>query len=51
MPMSRFIKMHRLPDEPQLAGIRPMVAGDVKAVTAALNAHLFANYKIHISYT
>lgn len=24
---------------------------DVKAVTIALNAHLFANYKVHISYT
>lgn len=49
--MSRFIKIHRLPEEPQLTGIRPMVESDVKAVTAALNAHLLANYKVHISYS
>ena len=49
--MSRFVKMHRLPDEPTLAGIRKMEEKDVKAVTIALNAHLFANYKVHISYT
>ena len=28
-----------------------MEASDVPAVTAALNAHLFANYKVHISFT
>lgn len=31
-PMSRFVKLHRLPDEPGLQGIRPMVASDVPAV-------------------
>ena len=35
--MSRFVKMHRLPDEPTLLGIRQMEVKDVKAVTAALN--------------
>lgn len=49
--MSRFVKMHRLPDEVTLAGLRTMRADDVPAVTAALNSHLFANYKVHISYT
>ena len=50
-PMSRFIKLHRLPDEPQLPGIRPMVESDIKAVTEALNGHLIANYKVHITYS
>jgi hypothetical protein len=35
--MSRFIKMHRLADEPILPGIREMGKGDVPAVTIALN--------------
>lgn len=49
--MSRFVKLHRLPDEPCLPGIKQMEPADVPAVTAALNAHLFANYKVHISFT
>jgi glycylpeptide N-tetradecanoyltransferase len=36
-PMSRFIKMHRLADEPILPGIREMIKSDVPAVTIALN--------------
>jgi len=28
-----------------------MKESDVRAVTVALNAHLFANYKVHISFT
>lgn len=50
-PMSRFVKLHRLPDETGLAGIRIMEIADVPAVTVALNAHLFACYKVHISFT
>jgi glycylpeptide N-tetradecanoyltransferase len=38
--MSRAIKVAKLPDAPQLAGFRPMVAADVPACCALLNAHL-----------
>lgn len=50
-PMSRFVKMHRVADETILPGIREMTKADVPAVTVALNQHLFANYKVHISFT
>ena len=51
VPMSRFVKMHRLANDSIIPNIRPMELRDVPAVTEALNAHLFANYKLHISYT
>lgn len=50
-PMSRFVKLHRLPDELTFDQLKPMKQSDVPAVTSALNAHLFANYKVHISFT
>jgi hypothetical protein len=49
--MSRFVKMHRLLDEPALPGIRKMLSSDVPAVAVAINAHLFNCYKVHISFT
>ncbi len=40
--------MHRLPEENQITGMRPMQAWDVPEVTTLLNNHLAQNYKVHI---
>jgi glycylpeptide N-tetradecanoyltransferase len=46
--LSAFIKMHRLPEENQIVGMRPMQAWDVPEVTTLLNKHLSEHYKVHI---
>jgi len=46
--MPSFIKMHRLPDSPQIEGMRQMKERDVKEVTELLNNHLRESYKVHI---
>lgn len=48
--MPAFIKIHRLPEVPQIEGMRPMQQRDVKEVTALLGKHLRANYKVHIMF-
>jgi len=48
--MSNFVKSHRLPEKPQLDGIREMQKCDIPAVTKLLNDHLMANYKVHIVF-
>ena len=40
MTMSRLIKLLKLPVQPQLVGIRPMVPDDIPQVCALLNAYL-----------
>jgi glycylpeptide N-tetradecanoyltransferase len=45
MTMARTLKLYRLPSSTATPGLRPMVAADVPAVTALLNAYL-ARYKL-----
>lgn len=49
--MANFIKQHRLPTETRTEGLKPVQKTDVPKVTAALNAHLRANYKVHIEFS
>ena len=43
--------MHKLPKEPESEGLKKMTEADVYKVTEALNAHLTANYKVHITFS
>lgn len=49
--LSAFIKMHRLPEETNLTGLRPITAADLPAVSKLLNSHLKENYKVHVSFS
>lgn len=49
--MAAFVKQHRLPEEPLLRGIRPLVDTDVPAVAKLLNSHLSNCYKVHMDFT
>lgn len=49
--MARFVSQHRLPTETETPGLRDMNEGDVTKVCAALNKHLYENYKVHITYS
>lgn len=49
--MAAFVKQHRLPEEPLLRGIRPLVDTDVPAVAKLLNNHLSSCYKVHMDFT
>ena len=49
--MTQFTKLHRLPAAPQLKGMRQMVPKDIPAVCKLLNDHLYATYKVHITFT
>lgn len=49
--MAKFVKMHRLPAEPETPGIRDMTDADVKKVAFALNKHLYESYKVHITFS
>lgn len=40
MTMARTIKLYKLPEAPATAGLRPMEARDVSAVTLLLNDYL-----------
>ena len=45
--LAKMIKEHRLPDRPQLAGLREFRVDDVDQVITKLNAYLRQNFKIH----
>jgi glycylpeptide N-tetradecanoyltransferase len=49
-PMSRFVKIHKLPEETSIEGLRPMKESDVDQVHALLNKHL-SQYALHIQFT
>ena len=51
LTLAKFVKSHRLPQEPGTPGLRLMGDADVPAVTSALNQHLTSNYKVHIEFT
>ena len=49
--MALFIKVHKLPKETATEGLRQMNDNDVPKVTKAINAHLRAYHKVHITFT
>ena len=49
--MALFIKVHKLPKETATEGLRQMNENDVPKVTKAINAHLRAYHKVHITFT
>ena len=49
--MAKFVRKHKLLDEPFTPGLRPMVDSDVPKVAYALNKHLTENYAVHIEFS
>ena len=50
MPMARYVKLLKLPSEPEIKGLRPMGKGDVQAVHELLNEYL-TKYELHLKFT
>ncbi len=50
MTMARTIKLYKLPESPQIPGIRPMVEKDVAAVTRLINEYL-SKFSLHQHFT
>jgi glycylpeptide N-tetradecanoyltransferase len=50
MPMSRYVKMHKVPEDTDIVGIRKMEAKDVPIVHKKLNDFL-KQFKLHIQFT
>jgi hypothetical protein len=50
MPMSRYVKMHKVQEDTDIVGIRKMEAKDVPIVHKKLNAFL-NQFKLHIQFT
>lgn len=50
MPLSRYVKIHKLPAKTDIPSLRPMEQKDVKAVHELLNTHL-QKFKLHIQFT
>jgi len=50
MTMARTIKLYKVPDKPQLSGIRPMVPDDCKRVTELLTGYL-KKFPLHPEFT
>jgi len=48
-PMSRFVKLYKLPAETSIVGLRPMEKKDVPVVTKKLNTFL-QQFKMHIQF-
>ena len=48
-PMARFIKIHKVPAETSIVGLRPMEKKDVPVVTKKLNEYL-KQFKFHIIF-
>lgn len=51
VPLSRHIRMHKLPENPKIAGIRPMKAKDIDGVRDLLNNDLKTHTKIHFHWS
>ena len=50
MPLSRYVKLHKLPAEGSIPNLRPMEQKDVKAVHVLLNNYL-SKFKLNIQFT
>lgn len=50
MPMARYVKLLKLPNETSIKGLRPMNKGDIKIVTELLNDYLKA-YPVHLHFS
>jgi len=51
VPLSRHIRLHKLPENPSIAGIRPMKAKDIENVRNLLNNDLEKNTKVHFHWS
>jgi len=51
LPLSRYIKLHKLPEEIILPGIRAMTASDVEGVKDLLNTELAKHTKVHFHWS
>jgi len=49
-PMARFMKIHKLPEEPSIVGMRPMEKKDVPKVHKLLNDYL-QKFALHIQFS
>lgn len=50
MPMARYVKLLKLPTEPTIKGLRPMVKGDVPIVSQLLNEYL-KKFEVHLHFS
>lgn len=50
LTMARFVKIHKLPDQPSIEGLRPMTKKDVPRVTLLLNEYL-KKFALHMTFT
>ena len=50
-PLSRHIRMHKLPEEPSMPGLRVMKAKDIDKVRDLLNDFLAKNSKVHFHWS
>jgi glycylpeptide N-tetradecanoyltransferase len=51
VPLSRHIRLHKLPDEPSMPGIRVMKAKDIEKVKDLLNNDLENHTKVHFHWS
>ena len=51
VPMSRYVRIHKLPNKPDIEGIREMKEKDIEQVKDLLNNFLEKNSKVHFDFS